>query len=288
MRRANLDAATHARKPAGTSGRSRVISGRRSTGVPPSTGRAALPSPHHAFKFLLAAASLIAGGVASVVGFGIGSLLTPTLALETGTKLAVAAVAIPHFVGSLQRFWLLRSHVDRRVLFGFGVASAAGGLAGALLHTRVSNRGLAVVFGALLILAGVSEISGWIQRVHWGRRAAWIAGALSAASAASLEIREEFARPHARLRRSANGFRRDRHGDRSFCRRRAAPRLPRHAMARDTFGVAESHDHDGGCRDRYGIWHSRPRPHPRALFRQHHRRIFLLALGFTWLAGGSA
>ena len=128
---------------------------------------------------LLAVVSLLAGGIASVVGFGIGSLLTPTVALVTGTKLAVALVAIPHFVGSLQRFWLLRSHVDRRVLLGFGVASAAGGLAGALLHTRVSNRGLAVVFGALLILAGVSELSGWIQRVHWGRRAAWGAGALS-------------------------------------------------------------------------------------------------------------
>lgn len=111
------------------------------------------------FKILLAIASLVAGGVASVVGFGIGSLLTPTLALETGTKLAVAAVAIPHFVGSLQRFWLLRAHVDRRVLLGFGVASAAGGLAGALLHPRVSNRGLAIVFGALLILAGVSELN---------------------------------------------------------------------------------------------------------------------------------
>jgi uncharacterized protein len=132
-----------------------------------------------ALKALLAIASLIAGGVASVVGFGIGSILTPTLALQTGTKLAVAAVAIPHFVGSLQRFWLLRSYVDRRVLLGFGVASAAGGLAGALLHTRVSNRGLAIVFGALLILAGVSELTGWIQRVQWGRRAAWIAGALS-------------------------------------------------------------------------------------------------------------
>ena len=128
---------------------------------------------------LLVVVSLMAGGIASVVGFGIGSLLTPTLALATGTKLAVAAVAIPHFVGSLQRFWLLRSHVDRRVLLGFGVASAAGGLAGALLHTRVSNRGLTIVFGALLILAGVSELSGWIQRVHWGRRAAWVAGALS-------------------------------------------------------------------------------------------------------------
>jgi uncharacterized membrane protein YfcA len=133
------------------------------------------------FSSLLALASLVAGGVAAVVGFGIGSLLTPTLAIQTGTKLAVAAVAIPHFVGSLQRFWLLRAHVDRRVLIGFGVTSALGGLIGALLHTRVSNRALAVVFGGLLLLAGISELSGWIQKVHWGRRAAWVAGALSGA-----------------------------------------------------------------------------------------------------------
>ena len=133
------------------------------------------------FSTLLALVSLLAGGVAAVVGFGIGSLLTPTLAIQTGTKLAVAAVAIPHFVGSLQRFWLLRAHVDRRVLVGFGVTSALGGLAGALLHTRVSNRGLAIVFGALLLLAGISEVSGWIQKVRWGRRAAWVAGALSGA-----------------------------------------------------------------------------------------------------------
>lgn len=131
------------------------------------------------FSVVLAVASIVAGGIAAVVGFGIGSLLTPTLAIETGTKLAVAAVAIPHFVGSLQRFWMLRAHVDRRVLAGFGVASAAGGLAGALLHTRVSNRGLAIVFGALLVLAGTSELTGWIQRVRWGRSAAWVAGALS-------------------------------------------------------------------------------------------------------------
>jgi uncharacterized protein len=130
---------------------------------------------------LLAAVAVVAGCVAAVTGFGIGSLLTPVLALQTGTKLAVAAISIPHLVGTAQRFWMLRRHVDRRVLWSFGVTSAAGGLAGALVHTWASSRTLAMVFGGLLILAGLTEFTGWIGRVHWGRRAAWIAGAVSGA-----------------------------------------------------------------------------------------------------------
>jgi len=124
---------------------------------------------------------LVAGAVAAVAGFGIGSLLTPALAIEAGMKPAVAAVAIPHLVGSAQRLWMLRQHVDRKVLFGFGIASAAGGLAGALVHTWLESGVLSIVFGALLVLAGIAEFTGWIERVRWGRRAAWFAGALSGA-----------------------------------------------------------------------------------------------------------
>lgn len=146
-----------------------------------STRRAAARprSRSRADVLLLAAAALVAGAIAAVTGFGIGSLLTPVLALETGTKLAVAAVAIPHFVGTLQRFWILRKHVDRRVVLGFGITSALGGLAGALLHVWIKSRILGIVFGGLLLLAGVTELTGWIRRVRWGRRAAWVAGALS-------------------------------------------------------------------------------------------------------------
>jgi uncharacterized membrane protein YfcA len=133
------------------------------------------------FAAFLALVGLIAAGIASVTGFGIGSLLTPVLAIETGTKLAVAAVSIPHLVGTAQRFWLLRQHVDRPVLLGFGVASAIGGLIGALVHVWVSSRALAVVFGVVVAIAGVSELTGWMRRVHWGRHSAWAAGALSAA-----------------------------------------------------------------------------------------------------------
>jgi len=49
------------------------------------------------------------------------------------------------------------------------------------VHVWVSSRALAVVFGVLVAAAGVSELTGWMQRVHWGRRSARVAGALSGA-----------------------------------------------------------------------------------------------------------
>jgi uncharacterized membrane protein YfcA len=78
--------------------------------------------------------------------------------------------AIPHLVGSAQRYWMLRRHVDRRMLLGFGLASAAGGLAGALVHTRLESRALGIAFGLLLVLAAIAELTGWMERVRWGRR----------------------------------------------------------------------------------------------------------------------
>jgi uncharacterized protein len=133
------------------------------------------------FHVLVAAVGILAGSVAAVAGFGIGSLLTPVLALRFDTKLAVAAVAIPHAIGTAQRFWLLRRYADWRVVRSFGIPSALGGLIGALLQTRAASRELEVVFGSLLILAGISELTGWMREVHWGRSAAWLAGALSGA-----------------------------------------------------------------------------------------------------------
>lgn len=131
------------------------------------------------FGILVALVGLLAGVVASVAGFGIGSLLTPLLALETGTKLAVAAVSIPHLVATSVRFYMARAQVDWRVVRSFGLFSAGGGLLGALLHVYASSRALGVVFGALLLFAGGTELAGLSRRMRLGGRAAWLAGAVS-------------------------------------------------------------------------------------------------------------
>ena len=102
------------------------------------------------FEALVVASAVAGGVVASVTGFGIGSLLTPALAWQMDTRIAVAAVSIPHFIGTAFRFWLLGGGVDRRVLWSFGVMSAVGGLSGALLQEWASTPALMVLFGALL------------------------------------------------------------------------------------------------------------------------------------------
>jgi uncharacterized membrane protein YfcA len=131
------------------------------------------------YEMIVAVVAVVAGGVAAVAGFGIGSLLTPVLSLELGTKLAVALISIPHFIGTALRLWRLRAHVDRKVLLGFGIASAAGGLVGALFHAEAGSPTLAVIFGLLLLLAGTSELTGLARRARLTGAAAWAAGGLS-------------------------------------------------------------------------------------------------------------
>jgi hypothetical protein len=133
------------------------------------------------FLFLGGMVAVAAGGVAALSGFGIGSLLTPMLAVWIGTKLAVAAVAIPHAAGTALRFWLLRKAVDRRVLWSFGLTSAAGGLLGALLYDYAPGRALTIVFACLLIFAGFLGLTGLVQRLRFKGVAAWVAGGLSGA-----------------------------------------------------------------------------------------------------------
>ena len=94
------------------------------------------------FEILVTVAAIVAGTIASVAGFGIGSVLTPLLAAELGTKLAVAAVSIPHVAGTAVRFWMLRGRVDRRTFVWFGVASAAAGRPADGLGRRRALRGV--------------------------------------------------------------------------------------------------------------------------------------------------
>jgi len=131
------------------------------------------------YESLVAAAAVLAGAIAAVGGFGVGSLLTPVLAAQYGTRTAVAVVAIPHLVGTAVRLVSLWRQVDRQVLLRFGALSAAGGLVGALLNSRLGGSALTLVFATLMLLAGALSVAGLGERLRFGGKGAWVAGAVS-------------------------------------------------------------------------------------------------------------
>jgi uncharacterized membrane protein YfcA len=115
---------------------------------------------------LLLPVAVFAGGVAAIAGFGIGSLMTPLLAIEFGTRTAVLLVAIPHFAATALRLWLLRADVDRRVLLTFGTASFVGGLVGAFLLNVFASRTMGIILGVLLIFSGLGGLTSLTARMR--------------------------------------------------------------------------------------------------------------------------
>lgn len=118
------------------------------------------------FALAIFPVAVLAGATAAVVGFGIGSLLTPLLTFRFGAGAAVAAVTIPHAVATAVRCWRLRAHIDWGVTLRFGLLSAAGGLGGALLYARLGATTLTGVLGGLLLLTAVAQLTGWSSRWH--------------------------------------------------------------------------------------------------------------------------
>jgi uncharacterized membrane protein YfcA len=118
-------------------------------------------------------AAVFSGATASLVGFGIGSVLTPLLAVHVGTNAAVAAVSLPHALATAVRGWRLRGSIDWPILTRFGLLSAAGALGGALLYTSLGPTALTRVLGGLLVLTAFTQLTGWSS--HWQPRGPLVA-----------------------------------------------------------------------------------------------------------------
>jgi hypothetical protein len=131
------------------------------------------------FDAIVVVAAFAAGAIASVSGFGIGSILTPILVLMIDARIAIAAVAIPHLAGTAVRLVLLRVWPAWPVVWSFGLASAAGALMGAAFQPLFSSQTMALLLGVLLVFVAISELSGLMRRLRFEGVAAAGAGVLS-------------------------------------------------------------------------------------------------------------
>lgn len=131
------------------------------------------------FLIALVVVAAASGVTATIAGFGIGSLLTPLIALRYGMSVAIAAVAIPHALATALRFLRLRPHVNWAIARSFGAFSAVGGLVGALLYTRLGTRALTITLGVLLLLTSIAGVTRWTERWHPRGSLRGLLGALS-------------------------------------------------------------------------------------------------------------
>ncbi|MDX2105860.1 MAG: sulfite exporter TauE/SafE family protein [Candidatus Melainabacteria bacterium] len=117
-----------------------------------------------------------AGVVASISGFGIGSLLTPLFALRMDFQLAVAAVSIPHLIATAYRFILIRKDLNKAIFIKFGIWSALGGLLGSLIGVVVQHKVLALTLSILLIFTGLTGVLGLAEKMRFAQKFGWLAG----------------------------------------------------------------------------------------------------------------
>lgn len=120
--------------------------------------------------FLLAvlALAVLSGATAAVIGFGIGSVLTPLLLTRFEPHVAISVVALPHLIATATRYVQHRQWIDRTVLLRFGLPSAIGGFVGAVAQDRFQGSTLVVVLAVLLISTGIANFTrgfgGWHPR----------------------------------------------------------------------------------------------------------------------------
>lgn len=89
---------------------------------------------------LISVLTLLASGLTFVSGFGLGTLLTPMLALIYPLPLAVAAGAFVHFANNVFKFFLMARFANWDVVSRFGVPAAFASVAGAWVLTTCHDQ----------------------------------------------------------------------------------------------------------------------------------------------------
>ncbi len=83
-------------------------------------------------EFLIPCAALVASLLTFISGFGLGTLLLPVLVLFFPLELAVTMTAVVHLLNNTFKFGLLWKHVNRSIVFRFGIPGIIGAWFGAM------------------------------------------------------------------------------------------------------------------------------------------------------------
>ena len=112
--------------------------------------------------------AFLASGLTFFSGFGLGTLLLPAFALFFAIEKAVALTAVVHFLNGVFKLFLVWRHIDRAVVFRFGLPAIAGALAGAWVLVWLAQGSSLVtysLFGRAVELAPAKLVVGLLLLV---------------------------------------------------------------------------------------------------------------------------
>jgi uncharacterized membrane protein YfcA len=128
-------------------------------------------------------------------GFGLGTILTPFMAIFFPVETAIALTGIVHLLNNLFKFVLVRRHVDWPVVLRFGVTAIIGAALGALLLGIIPNqtalfvwqagsktfeiRLLKLIVAALMVVFVLFELLPHLRALQFERNKLMLGSALS-------------------------------------------------------------------------------------------------------------
>jgi len=128
-------------------------------------------------------------------GFGLGTILLPVFAIWFPLEIAVAMTAIVHLLNNLFKFYLVRKHVDKKVVLAFGIPAIIAAFIGAILlqglsvnptHFTYEMAGriydvtmIKLVMAMVIIFFTLFELIPFLKKLSFAKKFMPIGGALS-------------------------------------------------------------------------------------------------------------
>ena len=101
---------------------------------------------------LIAALTIVAGGVGTLTGFGTSTIMVPVLLMFYSLPETLLLVGIVHWFGDIWKMWLFKRGIRWRLWLSFGVTGVLYSIWGATLSVTAPEELMARILGGFLIL----------------------------------------------------------------------------------------------------------------------------------------
>lgn len=138
---------------------------------------------------IIALFTMVASSVTTLVGFGVGTIMTPILALFLPYQQALIVVGWIHMTASLMKTIVFRKYIDWSIFFKCGISGIAASALGASLVTALDKNILVRFLGAAVLAYVILEIVNPSFKIRQSNLTLVVGGAVTGFSAGFFGLR---------------------------------------------------------------------------------------------------